>query len=225
MRENIMAVGELPVEVSNRHVHLSRKHVEALFGEGYELKVARLLSQPGQFAAEETVRIVNGDKLIDGVRVIGPERAETQVELSRTDAAKLGIAAPLRLSGDIEGTPGITIQGPEGIVVLEKGVIMAQRHIHISEEDSRRFGLVDGQTTSIRLLGEDGQSADERSILDNLVVRVGKDHVLAAHIDVDEWDALGIEGDVCGVNSKKLLKRCSAFLLKNELLFNHIGKH
>ena len=199
---------KIPVEVSNRHVHLSRSAVDVLFGEGYELKVDRRLSQPGQVAAEEMVRLVYGSNIIDGVRVLGPERTDTQVELAGTDALTLGIDVPVRLSGDIEGTPGIMIQGPEGSVVLEKGVIIAKRHMHLSEKDSIRLGLVDGQTTSIRLLGMNGH------ILDNIVVRVSENHSLAVHIDVDEWNALNIEGDVCCVHSKKINNVCSAFLLK-----------
>ena len=210
---------KIPVEVSNRHVHLSSEHVEVLFGKGYELKRVRRLSQPGQFAAEEKVRLVNGDNVIDGVRVLGPERDMTQVEISGTDASVLGIDVPLRLSGDIEGSPGITIEGPEGSVILENGVIMAKRHVHISEEGSRMLGLIDGQTASIRLANGTG------IIIDNLVVRVGKDYSLAAHIDVDEWGALDIEGDECSVHNKKVNKVCSAFLLEQSRLSEHAKRH
>lgn len=219
MKNKIISTDKIPVEVSNRHVHLSREHVEVLFGEGYVLKIARDLSQPGQFAAEEKVRLVNGDNVIGGVRVLGPERGMTQVEISGTDASAFGIDAPLRLSGDIEETPGITIEGPEGRVILENGVIIAKRHIHISDYDARRFGLVDGQTTSIMLLDK------VESVLDDFVVRVGNDYSLAAHIDLDEWVALGIEGDACSVRSKRINKVCSALLLENDCLSEHAEKY
>lgn len=175
---------KIPLEVSNRHVHLSRDDIDLLFGKGYQLKIARRLSQPGQFAAEEKVNLVNGSRKIENVRIVGPERSATQVEISGTEAKKLEMAAPVRISGDIEGSPGITIQGPEGSIVLEKGVIRAKRHIHLSPEDSKMLGLSDGQVTSIRLLEEEG------IILEDVFVRVGKNHKLAVHIDSDEWQML-----------------------------------
>ena len=130
---------KIPVEVSNRHIHLSKKDIDALFGKDYRLKIARELSQPGQFAAQEKVHLVSGDKRIENVRVLGPEREETQVELLKTDAMHLDIEAPVRISGDIEETPGITVEGPEGVLNLDKGVIIAQRHFHVSKEESKKL--------------------------------------------------------------------------------------
>ena len=219
--KGVMDTNIIPVEVSNRHVHLSKEHVEVLFGKGYILKQARPLSQPGEFAAEEKVRLVNGNKVINGVRIIGPERAVTQVELSGTDAAQLGMDVPLRLSGDIEGTPGITIEGPVGSVVLGTGVIRAKRHVHLSEDDARQLGLVDGASVSIILLGGE----ETGIILDDLIVRVGKNYSRAAHVDVDEWNVLGVEGESCSVTRRTVNKVCSAFLLNKGSLSEQDGKH
>ncbi len=182
-----MDCGEkVPIEVSNRHVHLSREDVEVLFGKEYALNIVKTLSQPGQFVAGETVRVINEDKTIENVRVVGPERDSTQVELSRTDAMILGMNVPLRLSGDIEDSPGVTLQGTKGSIVLKKGVIMAKRHIHISHQDSKRLGFVDGQVASIKLLGDDDV------LLKDLFVRVGGNNKLAVHIDRDEGTSLKI---------------------------------
>jgi propanediol utilization protein len=179
-------IGEplVQVEVSNRHIHLSRRDIDALFGIGYELNTHRKLSQPGYFAAEEKVSIIGKNGRLDGVRIIGPERKNSQVELLRKDLEILGVKAPLRLSGDIDGTPGIQLEGPKGALQIEKGVILPKRHIHISEEDSLRLGIPEGHELSLELEGG--------SVLDGLSVRVGTGRLLAAHIDKDEGEELSI---------------------------------
>lgn len=169
----------IPIELSNRHIHLSRKDINALFGKDYNLNVFRHLSQPGEFAAEEKITLVHNNKKIENVRVLGPERNETQVELLRTDTINLGIDAPVRESNNIEETPGITLKGPRGSVILNKGVILAKRHLHASEEEAKILGLENGQFVSIKL-------PENETVLDNILVRVNPNYKLAVHIDADE---------------------------------------
>lgn len=176
-------IGKVPVGVSGRHVHLSQEHLEILFGEGYELTPMKELSQPGQFAAEETVTLVGPKNVIQRVRILGPVRSETQVEISRTDGFTLGIRPPVRQSGDIAGSAGITIVGPAGCVTIKEGVIVAQRHIHMSPADAERFGLADKDTVSVRVDNERGL------IFANVLVRVRDDFALDFHIDTDEANA------------------------------------
>lgn len=136
-------LGKVPVGISNRHIHLSQQDLETLFGPGYELTVRGPLSQTGQFAAEETVTIEGPKSSISNVRILGPTRKETQIEISRTDSFALGLKPPVRDSGLLDGSPGVTVIGPKGRVTLDKGVILAQRHIHMNEEDAARFGVKD----------------------------------------------------------------------------------
>jgi putative phosphotransacetylase len=176
----------VPVGISNRHIHISRKHLDLLFGTGYELKVMKPLSQPGQYAAEETLRIVGPKGSIDKVRILGPVRSETQIEVSRTDSFVLGIKPPIRDSGDIEGTPGLVIVGPSGEVTLEKGVIIASRHVHLHPTDAEQFGVENGQKIRIKTSGE-------RSVIfDNVLVRVHETYALDCHLDTDEGNAAGL---------------------------------
>lgn len=170
---------KIPIEISNRHVHLSRRDIDALFGKDYKLNVFRHLSQPEEFAAEEQITLVHRDKRIENVRVLGPERDETQVELLRTDTINLGIDAPVRESNNIEETPGITLEGPKGNVILDRGVILAKRHLHASEEEARILGLKNGQFVSIRI-------PENETLLDNILVRINPKYRLAVHIDADE---------------------------------------
>lgn len=177
---------KIPVEVSGRHLHLSQEDLEALFGLGYQLKKKKDLSQPSDFAAEETLDLRNGDKIIKGVRVVGPVRKNTQVEISKTDAVYLGINPPIKLSGDIEGTPGITLIGPKGEVILEKGLIIALRHIHCSSEEAKKMKLKNGEIVSVKI-------GDERPVIfHNIKVRVGDNYKFCLHIDTDEGNAAGI---------------------------------
>ena len=172
--------GFVPVGVSNRHVHLSKADVVRLFGEGHRLTVKKELSQPGQFACEETVTLVGPKGEMKGVRVLGPERGDTQVELAVTDAVKLGVKPVVRMSGDIVGTPGIRMVGPAGSIELAKGVIIAARHLHCSPDQAKALGLQNGQNIRIRTGGE------RSVVLENVAVRCGSGHDLELHLDFDE---------------------------------------
>lgn len=174
---------KIKIEVSGRHLHLSRKDLDNLFGHGYKLTVARHLSQPGEFAAKEIVSIKTEGGQIDNVRVLGPIRSKTQVEISMTDARKLKINPPIRISGDIEGSASATLIGPNGMVELKEGVIIAQRHLHANPDQAKEIGVRDGQSISIKTSGQ-------RSItMHNIIVRVGDNYDLAIHIDTDEGNA------------------------------------
>ncbi|MCX7943900.1 MAG: acetate/propionate family kinase [Deltaproteobacteria bacterium] len=186
----------IPIEVSAYHVHLSRDDVEKLFGAGYKLTFDHELSQIGQYACRERVNLIGPKGRIDNVRILGPERNATQVEISMTEEFKLGINAPIRASGDIEGTPGITIEGPKGTVKINKGVILTLKHIHMSFEDALRFGIRDGDLVQVKVEGERG------IIFDEVLVRVNKDYRLAMHINTDEANISGIKtGDIGFIKS------------------------
>ena len=176
----------IPVGVSNRHVHLSQGDLEALFGPGYELSRMKDLSQPGQYACKETVTICGPKGAIEKVRIIGPVRSRTQVEILAGDSFKLGIKSTARLSGDLDGTPGITIIGPKGSVQIKEGLMVAQRHIHMLPEDAARMGVRDGQVVSLEVDGIRG------GILRNTIVRVTSQSGLECHIDTEEANALGL---------------------------------
>ncbi|ONN27046.1 phosphate propanoyltransferase [Thermosipho affectus] len=170
--------------VSNRHVHLSREDVEVLFGKDYKLTPIKDLGQPGQFACQETVIIVGPKGAIEKVRVLGPERKETQVEISLTDAFKIGVRPPVRDSGDLEGTPGIVIVGPKGSVIKEKGVIIAKRHIHMHTSDAEKYGVKDKDIVKV-LVEKEGR----RLIFDDVLIRVSEKYALEFHVDTDEANA------------------------------------
>lgn len=191
----------VPAAASNRHIHLSQADLEALFGKGYALKPERALSQPGQFAAAETVSIAGAKGKIDQVRVLGPARGKTQVEILMTDAFKLGIEPVVRISGDIEGTPGATIIGPAGSVTLNSGVIVAMRHVHISPEQAGWLGLNNGDLVSIK---KDGVRA---LVYDRVPVRCGEGHQLELHLDMEEANAGGIRNgellEIVGLERKQ----------------------
>lgn len=172
------------VGVSNRHVHLSREDLDILFGKGYELKPIKDLGQPGQYAADERVIIVGPKGAIEQVRVLGPVRNQTQIEVSRTDAFKLGLNPPVRDSGDIEGTPGIVIVGPKGTVVKNKGVILAKRHIHMHTKDAEHYGVKDKDIVKV-ICEKDGR----RLIFDDVLIRVSEKFALEFHVDTDEANA------------------------------------
>ena len=181
---------KLPIALSNKHIHLSQADVDALFGQGYELTHKKDLSQPGQYACEEMVEVV-GPKGSTKMRVLGPVRPESQVEVSLADARGLGIAVPVRQSGDVEGTPGCKLVGPKGEVELERGVIVAARHIHMSLEDVEKFGVKDKDIVSVQTTGE-------RALLfNNVLVRANAAFALEMHVDLEEGNAAGVKnGDL-----------------------------
>ncbi len=173
----------IPTAVSNRHVHLSETDIEKLFGRGYTLTEFKPLSQPGQFAAKETVEIKGPKGAIENVRILGPARGATQVEIFVADGFKLGIKPVLRMSGNIAGTPGAVLIGPAGAVTLNEGVIVAARHLHLSPEESEWIGLADGDVIAIRKPG------DRAITIENIPVRCGKGHSLECHLDMEEANA------------------------------------
>lgn len=180
----------LPVNTSARHIHLSRQHVDALFGAGYEFSKMKDLMQPGQFACNETAGVIGPRGSFPKVRILGPARGETQLEVSLSDARFLGLEIPVRLSGDIQGTPGIILEGPRGRVTIPQGVIVAARHIHLSTADAERFGVKHGQTVRIRTTGV------RPLTFDDVVVRVSEKFVAEMHVDTDEGNAAGLkDGD------------------------------
>lgn len=172
------------VETSARHLHLSQKDLEILFGEGYQLTSKKALSQPGQFACVERVDVVGSKKTLSGVTILGPVRKATQVELSLTDARSIGVDAPIRESGDIAGSGACKLVGPKGEIELKEGVIAAKRHIHMTPADAEAFDVKDGQTVSVRI------DSDGRALtFGDVVIRVRDDFALAMHIDTDESNA------------------------------------
>ncbi len=175
---------KIPIGISGRHVHVTQAHLETLFGKGYELTQFKPLSQPGQYAANEKVDVVspNGN-VIKGVRILGPVRPASQVEISRSDALRGGFTAPVRSSGDVKGSGPCTLIGPEGRVELEEGVIIADRHIHFSLEDAEAFGVSNGDIVSILVEGE------KPGILGNVLCRVSKSYALDCHLDTDDGSA------------------------------------
>jgi len=185
---------QIPVAVSARHLHLTRESVEALFGAGRTLTPGRPLSQPGQFAAEETVTLVGPAGRLEHVRIIGPERAADQVEISRTDEYTLGVDAPVRESGDLANTPGIRVEGPAGAVTLKAGVICALRHIHMNPDDARRLGVANGDTVDVHI-----ETAGRNLTFGEVRVRVSDAFLLEMHVDTDEANAAGIPGAAHGV--------------------------
>ena len=185
-------VHEVLVHVSNRHIHVSQDHVEALFGPNYQLKPFKDLMQPGQFAAYETVKI-NGPKgEIDRVRVLGPERGETQLEISGTDQFILGIKVPVRESGRLEGTPGIQISGPAGEITIDRGVVRALRHIHMQPSEADSMRIRNGEKISVRLVG------DRSTICEGVLIRATETSALEMHIDTDEANSAGLPAESMG---------------------------
>ena len=174
------------LETSARHIHLSQEHVDILFGAGHQLTHKKDLSQPGQFACEERVTVVGPKKEIKNVSLLGPVRKESQVELSATDARSIGLNAPVRESGVLEGSAPCKLVGPAGEVDLEYGVIVAKRHIHITPEDAQAFGVSDKEIVKVKADSE-GRSL----IFDDVVVRVSASYATAMHIDTDEANACG----------------------------------
>ncbi len=181
------------IEISARHVHISRKDLDILFGDGYFLNKIKDLSQLDEFAAKETVSIVSrSGKIIDNVRILGPEREETQVEISLTDSYFLKENVPVKQSGDLEGSVPVKIVGPSGFVDLNLGMIVAKRHFHCTKKIAKELGLEDGSSVMVKIEGERGL------IFDNVLVRITDNAVDRIHIDTDEGNACGIKNDIFG---------------------------
>jgi acetate kinase len=178
----------IPVAISARHAHLSQPTIERLFGPGHRLGTRTALSQTGQFSAEETVTLVGPRGRLSGVRVMGPPRAHDQVEISRSDEFVLGVDAPVRISGDLANTPGITLEGPAGRVTLSSGLICARRHIHMSPDEAQRLGVRDCDVVAVRL-DTDGRDL----VFGDVMVRVAPDFRLELHLDTDEANAAGVQ--------------------------------
>ena len=188
---------EVPVGVSNRHIHLCKEDLATLFGEGYELTPFKDLSQPGQYACKELLTIVGPSlRPIENVRVLGPIRSKSQVEISATDSYVLKVKPPVRESGNIAGSAGIRIIGPKGVVELKEGCIIANRHIHMSPSDGARFNVKDGDTVTVDVIGK------RRTRWYDVQVRVHKDFRLEMHVDTDDANAVGI-GNGCKVTVVK----------------------
>jgi len=183
----------VPVGISNRHLHLSQEHLEILFGKGHELTPMKPLSQPGQYAAEEVVTLVGPKNKIAKVRVLGPVRPKTQVEISRTDSFILGVNPPVRDSGALDGSAGIVLEGPAGSVTLDEGVIIAQRHIHLHTDEAAEMGLKDKDIVSVKFDGPRGV------IFNNVLVRVSPNFAKDFHLDTDEANAAGLNNGDQGI--------------------------
>lgn len=182
---------KVPVGISNRHVHVSEEHLAVLFGPGHKLTPIKDLSQPGQFASDETVSLIGPKGQIDRVRILGPVRKQTQAEISRTDSFALGVTPQVRDSGDLKGTPGIVIQGPKGRVEITEGVICAQRHLHLHPTEAEQLGLKDKEYISVRAEGERALT------FERVLTRVHPQYAMDLHIDIDEANAAGLKnGDM-----------------------------
>lgn len=176
----------IPIGVSNRHLHISQADFEAIFGEGKTLTNIKDLSQPGQFACQETVHVVGPKGMIENMRILGPFRKQTQIEVAATDARKLGIQPPLRHSGDLENTPGCVLVGPKGFVILNSGCILAKTHIHMSVEEGEQLGVKDKELVDVYVKSE------RPLCFMDVMARVNPEYRLDFHIDTDEANAAGV---------------------------------
>lgn len=180
--------GDIPVGVSNRHIHLTKEDLATLFGPGYELTPMKDLSQPGQFACKEQLTLIGPSmRAIEGVRVLGPLRSKSQVEISKTDSYTLKVKPPVRESGDVAGSAPITIVGPKGILTLKEGCILANRHIHMSPEDGQKYGVKDGDYVAVEANGD-----GKRTALYDVQIRVSDKFRLEMHLDTDDANACGL---------------------------------
>ncbi len=184
---------KIPVEVSARHVHLSKEAIDALFGKDYDLTPKKPLSQPGQFACEERVDIVGPKETLKNVAVLGPARKNTQAEISLTDSIKIGVGGMIRESGDLVESAGCTLIGPAGEYKINEGLIISKRHIHITPEDANKLSVKDGQIAKVKIISH-GRSLT----YDDVVIRVSENFSLAMHIDTDEANALNYQQGLIG---------------------------
>lgn len=186
---------KLEINASNKHIHLDQDDLDKLFGRGYELTFKKALKQPGQFASEEKVQVIGPKGSFPGIRVLGPLRKDTQLELALTDCRQIGIDAPIRESGNVKGTPGCRLVGPKGEVELEYGVIVAKRHAHFSPEDAKEAGVENGQIVKIKI-----ESEERTTIYDDVVCRVSDSCATEVHVDTDEANAAAMGGGaVCEI--------------------------
>lgn len=186
---------KLEINASNKHIHLDQDDLDKLFGKGYELTFKKALKQPGQFASEEKVQVIGPKGFFPGIRVLGPLRKDTQLELALTDCRQIGIDAPIRESGNVKGTPGCRLVGPKGEVELEYGVIVAKRHAHFSPEDAKEAGVENGQIVKIKI-----ESEERTTIYDDVVCRVSDSCATEVHVDTDEANAAAMGGGaVCEI--------------------------
>ncbi len=184
---------EVKIGISNKHLHLSAEHIDILFGKGHQLTPIKPLTQPGQFACDEKVDIIGPKGTIKGLRVLGPARKETQVELAMTDARGIGLKPPIRESGNLAGTPGCKIIGPCGEVEIDHGVIIALRHVHLNDAQAAEAGVKDGDWVSVKIEGERGLT------FDHVLVRAGVKHEREVHLDTDEANAAGCGPDTVSI--------------------------
>ena len=187
----------IEIEASGRHVHLSEEAIEVLFGKGYKLTPIKYLSQPNQFAAKERVSLIGPKGVLHQVAVLGPARTKNQVEVSLADTRKLGVKAPLRLSGDIEGSPGILLMAGENTLYLKEGLIVAKRHIHVKENDAEKLQVKDKEIVMVKVNG------DRSLVFDDVVVRISPYYETFMHIDHDEANACGFTSKLRGRILKK----------------------
>lgn len=186
-------MAEVLVETSARHIHVTKEHLEILFGAGAKLTKKKDLSQPGQFACEERVTIVGPKKSLANVSILGPERSATQVELSATDARSIGCPIVIRESGDLAGTPGCKVIGPCGEIEISEGVIVAKRHIHLTPATAEKLGLKNKDVVAVKM-----NTPERKAVLGDVVVRVSENFADAMHIDTDESNAIGASGNLMG---------------------------
>lgn len=197
VKEKLLEKNSIPVEASGRHIHLGLKDVEKLFGKDYNFNILKELSQPGQFAYKERVRLIGPKGVIDGAIILGPSRKETQVELSVTDCRVLGVEPTLRDSGDVLGTPGIFISNGDKLIKLEEGVIVARKHIHMDEKDGIKLGVKDKEVVDVKITG------GRPTIFQEVLVRINNSFKLSMHIDYDEANACMLNKDSKGFIIKK----------------------
>ncbi|MBW4828072.1 MAG: phosphate propanoyltransferase [Clostridiaceae bacterium] len=192
VKETLENSNIIPIEASGRHIHLSKEHVEVLFGKDYELKKKKELSQPGQFQSEERVTLIGPKGVIENVAVLGPERGRTQVEISKTDARQLGINPPVRDSGDLDGSETIYIATTKAVIEAKESVIVAKRHIHMNSEDALRLKVKDKDIVNVRI------KSDRPVIFEDVVIRVSNKYKLSMHIDFDEANASSFKNGMVG---------------------------